>query len=218
MLRQIFAWFSSSDTEHNDKATDLDSLHEKMAKLFQRADADHMLDLNNFSDDQEDLRDITKPLIKYGKNGKLNSIDVTAFQLSDALDAQRWRLKGNMQVTAESLSMPIYESDDEIEAAFIIHVPLDLIQTMEEPEDPLQPWKVTLESALACPGFDTQMDKMFLAFAEPTGPESFSKLVPNLCVHPDAYGCMYVSVCMCTNEICMHTQRRRAPLPREPKR
>ena len=201
MLRQIFAWFSSSDTEHNDKATDLDSLHEKMAKLFQRADADHMLDLNNFSDDQEDLRGITKPLIKYGKNGKLNSIDVTAFQLSDALDARRWRLKGNMQVTAESLSMPIYESDDEIEAAFIIHVPLDLIQTLEEPEDPLQPWKVTLESALACPGFDTQMDKMFLAFAEPTGPESFSKLVPNLCVHPDAYGCMYVYGCMHTNEI-----------------
>ena len=201
MLRQIFAWFSSSDTEHNDKATDLDSLHEKMAKLFQRADADHMLDLNNFSDDEEDLRDITKLLIKYGGNGKLNSIDVTAFQLSDALDAQRWRLKGNMQVTAESLSMLIYESDDATEGASIIHVPLDLIQTMEEPEDPLQPWKVTLESALACPGFDTQMDKMFLAFAEPTGPESFSKLVPNLCVHPDAYGCMYVSVCMSTNEV-----------------
>ena len=60
-----------------------------------------MLDLNNFSDDQEDLRGITKPLIKHGKNGKLNSIDVTAFQLSDALDARRWRLKGNMQVTAE---------------------------------------------------------------------------------------------------------------------
>ena len=73
-------------------------------------------------------------------------------------------------------------------------MPLDLIQTMEEPEDPLQPWKVTFESALACPGFDTQMDEMFLAFAEPTGPESFSKLVPNLCVHPDAYGCMYVCV------------------------
>ena len=51
------------------------------------------------------------------------------------------------------------------------------------------------------PDFDAPMDKMFLAFAEPTGPESFSKLVPNLCVHPDAYGCMYVYGCMHTNEI-----------------
>ena len=114
--------------------------------------------------------------------------------------------------------MLIYESDDATETASIIHVPLDLIQTLEEPEDPLQPWKVTLEEAVACPDFDAPMDKMFLAFAESTGPESFSKLVPNLCVHPDAHGCMYVSVCMCTNEICMHTQRRRAHLHREPKR